>query len=187
MAGIKFAPGITYIQPIVHVDSPKIVSKYEALATQAADVASERIASIQYDLDEALRAKLLLEKQLIEKDADLLALANLKNTEVVAMAMPDSDETKQIRASAARLKEELAAAYKTMRVLQEKQGETQIVTKIERIVEYRDREKIVEVEKKNYKALIWVALAAISGGIVTGYFIPKQTPAAAAVVEVKKK
>ena len=187
MAGIKFPPGAMYLQPIVHVDSPKIVDKYERLAEKASQDASERIALVQYELDEALRAKVLLEKQLIEKDADLLALANLKNREVVALAAPDDSESKQLRASAARLKEELTAAYKTMRVLQEKQGETQIVTKIERVVEYRDRDKIVEVTKMNNKALIWVTLAAISGGIVTGYFIPRNKPAVPAVVEVKKK
>jgi hypothetical protein len=187
MAGIKFPPGVTYLQPVVHVDSPKIVSKYEAMAEKSAQEAQERIASIQYELNEALRAKLLLEKQLTEKEAGLLALANLKNMEVVAMAMPESEETKQLRSSAARLKEELAAAYKTMRVLQEKASEAQVVTKVERVVEYRDRDKIVEVEEKDHKALIWVALLAISAGIVSGYFIPRNKPVIPAVIEVKKK
>jgi len=189
MAGIKFPPGVLYLQPVVHVDDPKIVSKYEAMAEKAALEAGSRVASIQYDLDEALREKTLLEKKLTERDADLLAMANLKNTEVVAQPRPDQEESKQLRLSVARLKEELAAAYRTMRELQEKTSEPKVIKSTERIVEYRDK----IITKLDRRGMAWIGLVGLLCGLFAGYVISRpnathQSPVGAEpAMEIRKK
>lgn len=152
---------------IVHVDSPKIVKKYEAIAQDAADAANKLVEAAVYETNNLRTEYLALEKKLAQVEAERLRVSNLKVDVTAAPAVtPDSKEVDRLTQEASRLREALRASNDLVLQLKMNLPAPLKVTDTVRVVEYQDR--IVTRTDKKLAAL--ATALALTLGVPAGYY-----------------